>query len=98
MSATVGTYDQYRWNVDLGGPIIKDKLAFRLSYSGQDSGSYYENQITQTHSVYGALQWTPSPNYTLALSGDLYFATYTENFGINRPTDRLIDNGQYFSG
>lgn len=98
VSATFGTYDQYRWNVDIGGPIIADKLAFRISYSGVDSGSYYENQLTQSHSIYAALTWIPTPNYKLELSVSAYFATYTENFGINRPTQNLIDNGQYFAG
>ena len=30
-STTNGMFDQHRWVVDLGGPIIKDKLAFRVS-------------------------------------------------------------------
>jgi outer membrane receptor for monomeric catechols len=31
MSATFGSYDQYRWNIDIGGPIIPAKLAFRIT-------------------------------------------------------------------
>ena len=98
MSATFGSYDQYRWNIDIGGPIIPDKLAFRISYSGIDSGSYYENQVTQTQSIYAALTWIPTDKYKLEVNVDGYSATYTENNGFNRPTQNLIDNGQYFSG
>jgi outer membrane receptor protein involved in Fe transport len=98
MSATFGSYDQYRWNIDLGGPIIPEKLAFRISYSGIDSGSYYENQVTQTQSLFAALTWIPTDKYKLEVNVDGYSATYTENNGFNRPTQNLINNGQYFSG
>jgi hypothetical protein len=98
MSATFGSYDQYRWNIDIGGPIIPEKLAFRISYSGIDSGSYYENQITQTQSLFAAVTWIPTDKYKLEVNVDGYSATYTENNGFNRPTQNLIDNGQYFSG
>ena len=98
MSATFGSYDQYRWNIDIGGPIIPAKLAFRISYSGIDSGSYYENQVTQTQSLYAAVTWIPTDKYKLEVNVDGYSATYTENNGFNRPTQNLIDNGQYFSG
>ena len=98
ITATVGTYEQYRWNVDVGGPIIPDKLAFRISYSGENSGSYYENQVTETHSIYAALTWIPSDKYKLEMNADFWFGTYTENNGFNRPTQNLIDNGQYFTG
>ena len=42
IGTTVGEYQVYRWNADFGGPLIKDQLAFRISYTGQDSGSYYD--------------------------------------------------------
>jgi hypothetical protein len=98
VSTTIGMYDQYRWNLDFGGPIIPEKLAFRISYSEQESGSYYENAVTNTQSLYGAVAWTPTSNYSLFVNGDLRWATFTENLGINRPTQNLIDNNQYFSG
>jgi catecholate siderophore receptor len=98
VSTTIGTYDQYRWTLDIGGPIIADKLAFRISYSGEESGSYYENDVKQTQSVYAAILWTPTSNYTLSVNADLRFATFTENLGLNRPSQDLIANGQYFSG
>ena len=92
ISATFGTYEQYRWNVDIGNPIIPEKLAFRISYSGENSGSYYENQVTETHSIYAALTWIPSDRYKLEANADFWFGTYTENNGFNRPTQNLIDH------
>ncbi len=45
-SFTTGYYDTYRWQEDIGGPIIPNVLAFRASYEGEESGSYYKNVVT----------------------------------------------------
>jgi catecholate siderophore receptor len=98
VSSTFGDYGVYRWTIDTGGPLIANQLAFRVSYSGDYSNSFVEGQYFHTQSLYAALTWTPSSNYTLQLMGDAYFASYTQNFGYNRPTQELIDNYQYYSG
>ncbi|HEY5745005.1 MAG TPA: TonB-dependent receptor [Chryseolinea sp.] len=97
VSFTAGMYDQYRWALDFGGPIT-DQLAYRISYSGEESGSYYENGNKNTEAIYGAITWMPSSNYTLELNAEMFFADYTENWGINRPTQELIDDGKYQTG
>ena len=97
-SGTVGIYDQNRWTLDFGGPIIKDKLAFRISYSGEESGSFYENGGQDTQAVYGALTYMPTDKYKLELNVSYFQAQYHENFGVNRPTQDLIDNGTYITG
>jgi len=97
-SFTLGEYDQRRWSLDIGGPIIADKLAYRVSYSGEESDSYYENGNKNTQALYGAITWTPSANYTLELNAEMFFADYTENFGINRVTQDLVDNNRYITG
>ena len=98
VGATFGSYNQYLYQADFGGPIIKDKLAYRVSFSGEESGSYYENGHQKTQALYTALTWTPSANYTLDFNFEGFWADYTENFGINRPTQDLIDNGRYITG
>jgi outer membrane receptor protein involved in Fe transport len=98
ISTTDGMYQVYRWALDTGGPLIKNELAMRLSYSGQDSGSYYDNSHIQQESVYGAITWTPNSKYTLAFNSEFEDADYNENNGINRVTQNLIDNNQYITG
>jgi outer membrane receptor protein involved in Fe transport len=98
VSTTIGEYQVYRWSLDTGGPLIKDQLAMRLSYSGQDSGSYYDYSHIQQESVYTALTWTPNSKYTLAFNGEFEDADYNENNGINRVTQNLIDNYKYITG
>lgn len=96
-SVTVGSYNTRRWTVDFGGPLSKE-LAYRISYSGEDSKSYFENGFKKTHAFYGALTYRPNPNYELFLNSQYFVANYTENWGINRVTQNLIDNGLYTTG
>ncbi len=98
VSTTIGEYDQNRYTLDFGGPIIKDKLAYRISYSGEESGSFYENGGQGTQSIYGALTWMPSTNYKIEMNSSFFQGQYHENFGVNRPTQNLIDNGKYITG
>jgi hypothetical protein len=94
---TYGSYDTNRWNVDLGGPI-NPTLAYRFSYSGEDSQGYWYDWIKQTTSVYGAITWRPNQTYELFLNAKGFWADYRENFGIDRPTQALISDGLYVPG
>ena len=76
IDATFGEYDLNRYTVDFGAPIIPEKLAFRISYSGEESGSYYRNVFTQSQAIYAVLKWTPSPNYELKILNSFYETNY----------------------
>ncbi|MBV8587201.1 MAG: TonB-dependent receptor plug domain-containing protein, partial [Verrucomicrobia bacterium] len=97
-SFTAGQYDQYRWTADFGGPLIKDKLAFRVSYYGEESGSYYQNDYLQNQAVYAIVSWHPTDSYSVDFINDFYESHYQYNNGINRPTRDLINNGRYITG
>lgn len=94
VEATVGSYDVYRWTADVGGPIT-DKLAYRASYSGEDSKGYYYGGKKKTQAFYGATEWRPNDNYALETNAEFFVADFTENWGINRVTQDLIDHGLY---
>jgi hypothetical protein len=98
VDATFGEYNENRYTIDFGGPIIPGKLSFRVSYSGEESGSFYRNVFTQSQAVYAVLKWTPSSNYELELLNSFFETNYQLNRGINRPTQALIDNGTYITG
>lgn len=97
VSYTIGSYDTHKWTIDVGGPVSR-QLAYRFSYSGEDSEGYFEDGFKKTHSFYGALTWRPNPNYELFVTGQYFQANYTENWGINRVTQNLIDHGLYTTG
>jgi len=94
---TAGSYDTNRWTLDLGGPI-SPTLAYRFSYSGEDSDGWWLDWIKETTSVYGAVTWRPTKDYEVFVMSKAFWADYRENFGINRPTQQLISNGLYIPG
>ncbi|RKX36103.1 MAG: TonB-dependent receptor [Verrucomicrobia bacterium] len=97
VTATVGQYSQLRWNLDYGAPV-GENTAYRFSYTGENSGSYYDDGKKNVQALYGAMTFNFSEKYSLFLNGEIFWANYTENFGINRPTQDLIDNGMYIPG
>ena len=94
MTATVGSYDVRYWQVDYSTPI-SEELAFRISYSGEDSKGYYQNGKKKTQAIYSTFTFRPNDKYELFVAGEFFVADYTENWGINRPTQQLIDDGLY---
>jgi catecholate siderophore receptor len=97
VSYTIGSYSTNKWTLDTGGPFSK-QLAYRFSYSGENSSGYYTDGHKRTHSIYGAVTWRPTTQYELFLNAQIYVASYTENWGVNRPTQQLIDDGLYQTG
>jgi outer membrane receptor protein involved in Fe transport len=97
ISATIGSYSQKEWNLDVGGPLSK-VLACRFSYSGTDSNGYWHDYYNQNNAFYGALTFRPNDDYELFVNGSASWYRYTENWGINRVTQDLIDHGLYITG
>lgn len=97
ISATVGSYSQKEWTVDVGGPLSK-QVAYRFSYSGTDSKGYSWDFYNKNHSVYGAVTLRPSQGYEIFINATAAWYRYTENWGLNRVTQDLIDNGNYLTG
>jgi hypothetical protein len=94
---TVGSYDTKRWTEDFGGPITKD-LAYRVSYQGDYSGSYYNGIKTQENDFFLALAWVPNSDFRVDFNTDFQVGNFNENTGWNRPTQALIDNHTYTTG
>jgi hypothetical protein len=95
VQATAGSYDTYYGTVDYSMPI-SDELAVRFSYSGEDTDGYYRFGKKNTQAFYATFTYRPSDNYELFVAGEYFVADYTENWGINRPTQDLIDKGLYY--
>lgn len=95
VSLSLGDYDQYTWNFDYGAPFENGKTAWRMSYEGKDWDGYWQLWKQNTHAIYFALTHMPSDTYTIEANIEFFFADYTENWGINRVTQDLVDNGRY---
>ena len=99
VNGSYGSYDAKRYQVDIGGPIIKDKLGFRVSFEQEDDGSYYRNAYFQSIDVFAALAWKPNDRFRVDVNGEYYKVYhYSDIAGINRPTQALIDNDTYITG
>lgn len=96
--ASFDTVGDRRWNVDVQGPIIPGELGFRISYSGAYSDSYFYNHFDDKNAVYAALRWAPNDRYQLDFNGEVNSQQYTENVGVNRVNQNLINNNSYLQG
>jgi outer membrane receptor for monomeric catechols len=91
------TLQKRRLNLDIGGPA-SENLSYRLSYTGDLSGSYYNGMYFHQESLYGVVVANITPKYTVQFNSEYVDARYRENDGINRVNQQLIDNGSYLTG
>jgi len=97
-TATVDSEGMQQLEIDQN-IALSETLAMRVSLTGEDSTDYYwDDYKRQTTAIYAALTWIPNENYQLEVNGEYFNANYTENWGINRPTDDLLDHGIYVKG
>jgi outer membrane receptor protein involved in Fe transport len=96
-SLEADTHQKRILSLDVGGPLAPN-LAGRLSFTSNDSGSYYYDMYFHQQSLYGALVFEPTSNYKIAINADITDTRYRENDGINRVNQGLIDNSTYLTG
>lgn len=97
VTLTYGEYNTRKGQFDVSGPI-SDTLAYRVSFEQIHSDSYYRFGYDHSSDIYAALRWIPTDKLTVDFNTEFYLAHYTENTGINRPTQQLIDSGLYYQG
>ena len=96
---TLDTLGNHRWMVDVGGPIIPGDLGALLSYSGEDSNNtYFSGHYFYKEALYGAVRWQPTDKYRLDVNAEANIQRYTEEVGVNRVNQALINNGSYLQG
>ena len=86
------SYENFRTRVDVGGPLIKDKLAVRVSFEDIESSSYYQNVKDHEKDVFLALSYYPTSQLRFDFNADFLTANFNENIGLNRVTQRFIDS------
>jgi hypothetical protein len=96
--ASFDTVGNRRWSLDVQGPIIPDQMGLRISYSGEDSDSWFYDHFHRKEAVYVALRWEPNGQYRLDFNGEVNSQQYAEDVGVNRVSQSLIDHGLYLRG
>src|SRR5208282_2589537 len=86
-----------RASFDLDGPLSAD-VAARVSFTSDDSGSYYYDMYFHQQSLFAALLTQFTDKFSALLTGAYEDTRYRENDGINRLNQALIDNGTYITG
>lgn len=96
----IGSFGSYMGQVDVGGPLLIGDLpaAYRVSISAQEGDTYYDAVSNDYTSIYAALKVKLSDRLRLFAGGEYYEFRSNENAGWNRPTQNLIDKGEYVTG
>lgn len=69
LTASAGSWSNYRGEVDVGGPLMADgNLRNRLVASMQDRNYFYDTADSKNHLLYGTLDYDLGPNTTLSLT------------------------------
>jgi outer membrane receptor protein involved in Fe transport len=91
------TQQKRRASFDVGGPMTSD-VAGRVSFTSDDSGSYYYNMYFHQQSLFAAVLTEFTPQYSVLFTGGFEDTRYRENDGVNRVNQGLINNGTYLTG
>jgi outer membrane receptor protein involved in Fe transport len=86
-----------RASFDVDGPL-SSTVAARVSFTTDDSGSYYYDMYFHQQSLFAAVLTEITPRYSVLVTGGVEDTRYRENDGINRVNQGLIDNGTYLTG
>lgn len=97
-SLSAGRWDNYKANIDFSKVITQNKSGVRLSYEHIDNGDFFDFSSYKSDSLYGALRYVPDASSSWDINFEYFDVDYTDNAGINRPTQNLIDSGLYITG
>ncbi len=92
-----GSWDAYRVQIDASVPL-KEDWAGRISLERRAGGGFYRLVEDEAWDAYLALAWRPRASVRWDFNAEGYWANYAENPGTNRPTQALIDHGEYITG
>jgi len=77
--AEYANYDSTRLGLSVEGPIVEDKVSFRLSGEHRNEGAQYQSSATSdplggqtTSSLWGTLKFTPSEQLEIRATANLY--------------------------
>lgn len=95
---SAGSWDQYRAQLDVGTAIVANESGVRISAEHIDNGSYYDYSSFSSDSIFVAFRLLPDEVSSWDVYVEYYDVDFTDNAGINRPTQSLIDHGLYVTG
>ncbi|ASG66317.1 TonB-dependent receptor [Idiomarina piscisalsi] len=98
VKAQLGQWSQYRFQVDHNWILKEGEQGLRISAEYVDEDSFYDYHHHRSDDVLLAYKFVPNDDTQLDVSLEYYDVEWTDNAGINRPTQNLIDNNLYITG
>lgn len=98
LQVQLGQWDKYRAQVDHNWVLQEGKQGLRVSAEYVNEGSYYDYHHHKSSDLLVAYAFTPSRNTQFDVSLEYYNVDWTDNAGVNRPTQNLIDHNLYITG
>jgi outer membrane receptor protein involved in Fe transport len=98
VSVSAGRWEEYRGQIDVSTPIEKGRSGLRVSYERRDEGSFYDFSQYDSDNLFVAGRWLLNNGGEFNTSFEYFDVDFTDNAGINRPTQDLIDHGIYITG
>ena len=112
VTGTLGNGEDYRAGIQLSGPIVDDKLLFRVAGKVRDFGGLIDGVTLnekvdheKAHSVRGNLLYLPTDQLTLTLTGTVdkidagaaYYAPFFPGDDISKPKPVVMDRPGFAS-
>jgi outer membrane receptor protein involved in Fe transport len=91
------TQQKRRASLDVGATLTSS-IAARVSFTEDDSGSYYYDMFFHQQSLFASLIDQVTSQYSILVTAGFENTNYRENDGVNRVNQQLIDNGTYLTG
>jgi len=98
LQASAGSWQHHRAQLDINTAIDDNKSGMRLSAEYIDNESYYDFSQYQSEDLFIAYRLLPDDKSSWDVSFEYFDVDFTDNAGINRPTQNLIDKGLYITG
>jgi len=97
--ASVGSWDRYRGEVDVGGPLTASgNVRARVVGVFQNEDKFYDVGYNHDRAVYGVLEYDLTPRTTLGVSGIYSQRTYINSFGLPLYDDNTVPARGSFTG
>ncbi|HUG10631.1 MAG TPA: TonB-dependent receptor [Opitutaceae bacterium] len=97
VTVSAGSWDDYRAQIDTMAPL-SETLSWRFSLERAHADGFHRLADSDSWNGHLALAWRPSDRARWDLSFEAYYVNFVENPGTNRPTQALIDRGEYITG
>lgn len=94
---SVGSWGRQRWQMDVNRAMTQ-RLAVRASVERIQGDSFYRLVSDDSWDVFVAATWQPRTGMSWNASVEAYRVSFVENPGTNRPTQALVDRGEYIAG